>query len=79
MEMLAPARPDIVSREQRSGLYEFVHEFWAAIAQRVSSLCAAGGLPAHRGSGGSGLPGQPREKNEGPGPESAGKRVEMED
>ncbi len=59
-------------------MYEFVDDFWVAIAQQVSALCAAGEFPAHSGSGGNGLPGQSGEKNEDLEPESTVNRVEME-
>jgi hypothetical protein len=42
VEVRPPIRPDIVANSTESGLYEFVNDFWAAIAQQVRALCAAG-------------------------------------
>jgi hypothetical protein len=51
VEVHSPVRPGVVVKDTDTGLYEFVNDFGAEIAQQVSTLCAAGEFPASSGPG----------------------------
>ena len=57
VEVRPPARPDIVAKGTEDWVVRVCERFWAAIAQQVSTLCAAGESSAHREPGGNELPG----------------------
>jgi hypothetical protein len=40
--VIQPVRPDVGANGDEPGVYEFVGDFSARIAQRVSAVCAAG-------------------------------------